>query len=163
MILIIACCRPYCSSISISLNHGRLSLFWEAWRGLVSRWIIFQLLPFGFLQVTQILVGHVGLPPLIHLLRCEPLDPIQDRWSPKNIHKWLSNWGKNRSYCTKISERTLEPLMNWPPKSRKNNCGLLYYFFAVFSLVASPGEVSISLPGLSYILKCFTKETGLIH
>ena len=45
-----------------------------------------QFLPFGLLQVTQVLVGHVLLPPLIHLLGCEPLDAIQNRWSAKKTH-----------------------------------------------------------------------------
>jgi len=39
-----------------------------------------QLLPLGFLQVTQVLVGHVLLPLLVHLLRREPLHAIQDGW-----------------------------------------------------------------------------------
>lgn len=33
--------------------------------------------PFGLLQVTQVLVGHVLLPLLVHLLRREPLHAIQ--------------------------------------------------------------------------------------
>lgn len=36
------------------------------------------ILPFGLLQVTQVLVGHILLPPLVHLLRRESLYAIKD-------------------------------------------------------------------------------------
>ena len=38
--------------------------------------------PLGFLQVTQVLVGHVLLPALVHLLGREPLHAIQHSCSP---------------------------------------------------------------------------------
>lgn len=63
------------------------------------RWTVSRFLPFGLLQVTQVLVGHVLLPPLVHLLGCEPLDAIQNRWSPKkntqNTHTELDFYSKS--------------------------------------------------------------------
>lgn len=61
------------------------------------RWTVSQLSPFGFLQVTQVLIGHVLLPPLIHLLRCKSLHRIQDSWS-KNIHKNRNECNDSKQY-----------------------------------------------------------------
>lgn len=100
-----------------------------------------SLLPFRLFQVTQVLIGHVLLPPLVHLLCCEPLDAIEDRWSTKE--------SKNSSEGSKSD-------------SMSTVCTVLLVGVAVFSnqeKVSISSQVSLQL----HILRCFTQETGLIH
>lgn len=46
------------------------------------------LLPFSLLEMTEVLVGHVLLPPLIHLLCCEALHTIQNGWKT-TLTRWI--------------------------------------------------------------------------
>lgn len=119
-------------------------------------------LPFRLFQVTQVLVGHVLLPALVHLLRCEPFHSIQDRCSPETIctrGNFLQS-SKNSSKCNKTVDVSECSADDQKFILFHNSCVCTSELLSNEEKVSTGCQVSPEL----HILRCFThKETTSEH
>lgn len=110
-------------------------------------------LPFGFLQVAQVLVGHVLLAPLIHLLGCEPLHAIQYSWRQETQGMLLKQqeYMENKKLWLCCCTKSLSVVIH---KQRLHDVHLLSFCFVCITMEIFPtSSVASNFPHKAACLK----------